>query len=1144
VMRSMMVLAGVEINNTNIRIWIHDKDLESLEKVLWEGEGYTLIKHTSGHAKVRKFLEAVPRLMNDVKELHFAAVTGDVFRISGTEFRQKVYLSKDTNGLTAFHKAVGNGHKQMAEHLLEKTDRGCLNVVDRSGRSALFYAAATAVEDEQAMYGWLLQMGADKEHTDNAMKNAEHYMTNGSEIDVSFCNVVPDAPRVPILPKGHEDLASKRKLDSCSSFTALAATPDPADTAAAKAKKKAATPGSPFKKAGGGGKGVVVKTDKLLFTSAGKKLDRAEIGKWITNGDVAKLEYAFLMGKARLMVGKSTWNDAARQFIKTVPDLNAKVEALHAAAAEGDLAMVKEIIKANPKWVFARDFQGRCALHKAAKAGHLDVVRFFLTENGDTTKIGDNAMRTVLHYAARCESDEARTEITEEAVTAGADKFARDIVGNMADFYVDQEFPKVTLTDYFHHGGGGEFGEDEDDEDVEEKIDKAIDDHDLDRLVDYVLEGDTRERLKDKSSDDEEVKEFLENVDKFEGKIARIHRAVTMGSLEDLHQFLDRKKYALAKDRKTGVGILHKAVLYGHHDVIKYIAPNFPKTMALTDHNGRTALHYAAAINDSGDIYRMLEELGADVYKEDLNGNSPEYYLSNRDELQHAELLDFVKGMQLNSDTKLSDLRIHPEVFVNMDNYVYPSEEETVEVEDSSEDDNDDDKENDEEAATADDQGRSKEEDQPAKKKKTKTKKIRVRRKADEAIIKKLDVAYRRLAWARNPNRLLKRFLTKPVFEVLKYRLTKESSGTLLDVIRAGVEFLDTDAGILAPDPESYSTFKPLLHPVICTLHDANPDQKQPDENWDLSELDDDLFVGGSENDGGADDASKGAAIVKGAIDAKSVFVESVAMRISRSIKGYPFQSKMSEEQYAGMEKNLKAAFKKITSAPTLPGPPTNGTVKDVPGVSTVIGGTYYPLDKIPKTLERQLDKDGLLFDKNDPVLKAANMYGHWPTGRGIFLVGSTAHAVASNKTKKKDVNFIWVNEADHLKVIVGRKDSNLRAAFESAHQVLSQIDKVVAMSRDDETFGFLTASPGMVGTGLKASARMQLPFLGSEPVFREEICSQHNLICERLPHPQINCFFEVSNKRKFGLTEVQILRELYRGLREIIDIESRYRQP
>ena len=39
--------------------------------------------------------------------------------------------------------------------------------------------------------------------------------------------------------------------------------------------------------------------------------------------------------------------------------------------------------------------------------------------------------------------------------------------------------------------------------------------------------------------------------------------------------------------------------------------------MALTDNNERTALHYAAAINDSGDIYRILEELGADVNKED-----------------------------------------------------------------------------------------------------------------------------------------------------------------------------------------------------------------------------------------------------------------------------------------------------------------------------------------------------------------------------------------------------------------------------------------------------------------------------------------------------------------------------------------------
>ena len=49
----------------------------------------------------------------------------------------------------------------------------------------------------------------------------------------------------------------------------------------------------------------------------------------------------------------------------------------------------------------------------------------------------------------------------------------------------------------------------------------------------------------------------------------------------------------------------------------RYIATNFPKTMALTDGNGRTALHYAATVNDSGDIYRTLEELGSMTTKED-----------------------------------------------------------------------------------------------------------------------------------------------------------------------------------------------------------------------------------------------------------------------------------------------------------------------------------------------------------------------------------------------------------------------------------------------------------------------------------------------------------------------------------------------
>ncbi len=55
----------MEINLSNIRIWIHEKDLGCLERVLWEGHGHLLLGQTAGQSKIRKFLEATPKLMVD-----------------------------------------------------------------------------------------------------------------------------------------------------------------------------------------------------------------------------------------------------------------------------------------------------------------------------------------------------------------------------------------------------------------------------------------------------------------------------------------------------------------------------------------------------------------------------------------------------------------------------------------------------------------------------------------------------------------------------------------------------------------------------------------------------------------------------------------------------------------------------------------------------------------------------------------------------------------------------------------------------------------------------------------------------------------------------------------------------------------------
>ena len=120
--------------------------------------------------------------------MHEAAVSGDMDTIKDQEFRQQVYLAKDINGISAFHKAIANGQKEIAEHIMEKTDRACFNTIDRNGRTALHYAAALSEFDEQGMYGWLMNTGADNTHQDNVSKVKCHFFLQNMLSNFGFWN--------------------------------------------------------------------------------------------------------------------------------------------------------------------------------------------------------------------------------------------------------------------------------------------------------------------------------------------------------------------------------------------------------------------------------------------------------------------------------------------------------------------------------------------------------------------------------------------------------------------------------------------------------------------------------------------------------------------------------------------------------------------------------------------------------------------------------------------------------------------------------------------------------------------------------------------------------------------------------------------
>lgn len=55
--------SGLNFKKSNIRIWIHQRNLTNLQQVVWEGHGSKLLVEHSNNPKIKKFLEAVPHIM-------------------------------------------------------------------------------------------------------------------------------------------------------------------------------------------------------------------------------------------------------------------------------------------------------------------------------------------------------------------------------------------------------------------------------------------------------------------------------------------------------------------------------------------------------------------------------------------------------------------------------------------------------------------------------------------------------------------------------------------------------------------------------------------------------------------------------------------------------------------------------------------------------------------------------------------------------------------------------------------------------------------------------------------------------------------------------------------------------------------------
>jgi len=331
---------------------------------------------------------------------------------------------------------------------------------------------------------------------------------------------------------------------------------------------------------------------------------------------------------------------------------------------------------------------------------------------------------------------------------------------------------------------------------------------------------------------------------------------------------------------------------------------------------------------------------------------------------------------------------------------------------------------------------------------------------------------------------MLCRFLTPEVFEALKDKQTANGY-TLEQAIRSGVENPDSSIGVYAGDTESYQLFAPLFDPIIEAYHGFKPGDHH------RSELDPSKLNAPNPDPEGA-------------------FIVSTRIRVGRNVADLPLGPAISKSQRDEVEARV------------------------VEGLGTLTGelaGTYYPLLGMSSETQEALIRDHFLFKEGDRFLESAGLNRDWPSGRGIY--------------HNHDKTFlVWVNEEDQMRIISMQPGGDIAEVFGRLVQGIAGIEQAVSFAYTDH-LGYITSCPTNLGTAMRASVHIALPELAKDRERFEAICDAHHLQIRGIhgEHSESEGgIYDISNRRRLGVTEVEAVQDMYDGVVELIAAEKALR--
>uniref|UniRef100_A0A2C9JC99 Arginine kinase n=1 Tax=Biomphalaria glabrata TaxID=6526 RepID=A0A2C9JC99_BIOGL len=376
-------------------------------------------------------------------------------------------------------------------------------------------------------------------------------------------------------------------------------------------------------------------------------------------------------------------------------------------------------------------------------------------------------------------------------------------------------------------------------------------------------------------------------------------------------------------------------------------------------------------------------------------------------------------------------------------------------------------------------------------------------------------------------NSLLKKHLTQESLDDLRELQTK-FGGKLEDCIRSGCENTDSGVGVYASDPDAYTVFAPLLDAVIKDYHKVSELNHPNPDFGDVDKLD------------------------FGDLDPEGNLIVSTRVRVGRSHDSYGFPPVLKLEDRVEMEKKTVEALNKL-----------EGELK----------GTYYPLTGMTKETQKQLTDDHFLFnDRPKQCVEAC-----WLSGKAL---GFQAEGSQVQMLVKTGILNIWISmvasllhrdkskvvlliDPDQEGFVVIEEDSTTSGPVIVASscpqeskqkssyimfflfffvQAIKALESSGLSFAKREGLGYLTFCPSNLGTTLRASVHIKIPKLSQTPDFKA-FCDKYNIQARGIhgEHTEsVGGVYDISNKRRLGLTEIQAIQEMRRGVEAVIAEEKK----